>query len=296
MPLPIMPDPFSGFILIDKPYGISSFDVIRSLRRHLGIRRIGHAGTLDPFASGLLVCAVGKYTRLLQFVENQSKTYEAMMILGTKTNTGDPEGVVVQQVDFHLDETKLTQLKSAVLQLSKQQVPAYSAIKIDGKRAYQYARENAELEMPIRDICVYDFEIINIDESTPSQFSLSYRVQVSKGTYIRALSEQIAELLGTVGYTVELRRTAIGRASVTDAIGLDDLQSNKVFLMPARALLSNMPGLELSQTQAQDILHGKTLCMEAPNTEAVALYSSDGNLIGIAEINAGTLKPRIVVA
>lgn len=291
-----MPDPFSGFILIDKPYGISSFDVIRSLRRHLGIRRIGHAGTLDPFASGLLVCAVGKYTRLLQFVENQSKTYEAMMILGTKTNTGDPEGVVVQQVDFHLDETKLTQLKSAVLQLSKQQVPAYSAIKIDGKRAYQYARENAELEMPIRDICVYDFEIINIDESTPSQFSLSYRVQVSKGTYIRALSEQIAELLGTVGYTVELRRIAIGRASVTDAIGLDDLQSNKVFLMPARALLSNMPGLELSQTQAQDILHGKTLCMEAPDTEAVALYSSDGNLIGIAEINAGTLKPRIVVA
>lgn len=296
MPLPIMPDPFSGFILIDKPCGISSFDVIRSLRRHLGIRRIGHAGTLDPFASGLLVCAVGKYTRLLQFVENQSKTYEAMMILGTKTNTGDPEGVVVQQVDFHLDETKLTQLKSAVLQLSKQQVPAYSAIKIDGKRAYQYARENAELEMPIRDICVYDFEIINIDESTPSQFSLSYRVQVSKGTYIRALSEQIAELLGTVGYTVELRRIAIGRASVTDAIGLDDLQSNKVFLMPARALLSNMPGLELSQTQAQDILHGKTLCMEAPDTEAVALYSSDGNLIGIAEINAGTLKPRIVVA
>jgi len=291
-----MPDPFSGFILIDKPCGISSFDVIRSLRRHLGIRRIGHAGTLDPFASGLLVCAVGKYTRLLQFVENQSKTYEAMMILGTKTNTGDPEGVVVQQVDFHLDETKLTQLKSAVLQLNKQQVPAYSAIKIDGKRAYQYARENAELEMPIRDICVYDFEIINIDESTPSQFSLSYRVQVSKGTYIRALSEQIAELLGTVGYTVELRRIAIGRASVTDAIGLDDLQSNKVFLMPARALLSNMPGLELSQTQAQDILHGKTLCMEAPNTEAVALYSSDGNLIGIAEINAGTLKPRIVVA
>lgn len=291
-----MPDPFSGFILIDKPCGISSFDVIRSLRRHLGVRRIGHAGTLDPFASGLLVCAAGKYTRLLQFIENQSKTYETRMILGTKTNTGDPEGVVVQQVDFHLDETKLTQLKSAVLMLNKQQVPAYSAIKIDGKRAYQYARENAELEMPIRDICVYDFEIISIDESTPSQFSLSYRVQVSKGTYIRALSEQIAELLGTVGYTVELRRIAIGRASVTDAIGLDDLQSNKVFLMPARALLSNMPGLELSQTQAQDILHGKTLCMEAPNTEAVALYSSDGNLIGIAEINAGTLKPRIVVA
>jgi tRNA pseudouridine55 synthase len=284
-----------GFILIDKPCGISSFEVIRRLRKHLGIRKIGHAGTLDPFASGLLICAVGSYTRLLQYVESQNKTYEVKMVLGIQTSTGDPEGVVINQTSCESMHINPDWLKQAVMQITRQQVPAYSAIKIRGKRAYQYARENTQIDLPHRDIRIFDFELLSMETKAEGQIELNYLATVSKGTYIRTLSEQIAGLLDTVGYTKELRRTQIGKVCLTEALSLDELPQGAEIFISARGVLADMPALELDQGTAKDILLGKSFAYPREDSAALVLYYPAETIVAIAEAQSGMIQPRIVL-
>ncbi len=284
----------NSFLLINKAAEMTSFGVIRELRKLSGIKKIGHAGTLDPFATGLLICATGQYTRLLKYAEAQSKSYEATMLLGKKSSTGDPEGEIIAEDQPNIKPQDLEQVKAKVLALTELQVPLYSAIKLQGKRAYQYAREGQTPEMPIRKVEIYDFEILG--ELQDNQ--LRYRVCVSKGTYIRALSEYIAEVLGTVGMTTALERTAIGKLDVKRSLSLSELETDwQKAICPAVDILTDLPSLELSEIQAQHFLHGRkfSLAYDCADGSELALYYQE-KLLGIGRCETGFIIPSLVLS
>lgn len=279
----------NAFLLIDKPAGISSFDVIRQLRKATGIRKIGHAGTLDPFATGLLICAMGQYTRLLKYAEAKDKTYEATLLLGKRSATGDPEGEIVEQRDVTLAELDSEHLKCRAIALQELQLPIYSAIKIDGKRAYQYAREGRELQMPMRDVQIYDFELL---EQHPCE--LRYRVRVAKGTYIRSFSEWLAEQLGTIGMTSELRRTAIGKLKVDKACGIDSLESWTAYICDPRLILSGIAEYQASPDEANDLTNGRAIQLNQDIDIGEYAVYQDADLIAIAHCDGQQIKPQLV--
>ncbi len=292
----------SGFIAIDKPAGISSFDVIRRLRKVTGIRKIGHSGTLDPFATGLLVCCIGSYTRLAKFVESESKIYCATIQLGGRTETGDTEGSVIESADISQEPLDIKNLERLALELSELPVPAYSAIKLDGKRAYALARSGVEMEMPVRPTEISSFQVILNENGEPlnSEAQLSYRCTVSKGTYIRSLSEWIAQQIGTLGYTIQLRREAIGCIDINQAVPLEVLTSEnwKQYLLSPRMVLSRFTFLELDSEQAKLVENGGDISLPIGFTitcPTCTLYDLQGNLLAIGEAANKTIHPTIVL-
>ncbi len=278
------------FLLLDKDEGSSSFNLIRQLRKLTGIKKIGHGGTLDPFATGLMICAGGQYTRLLKYVEAKDKTYEACIKLGYFSDTGDPEGEIEQGKIREISIEDIEGLPSKVLGERELKLPRHSAIKIDGKRAYKYAREGSFIDMPTRLSHIHDFEILKLEEER-----LYYRARVSKGTYIRSLSEYIAELLGCDGYTISLRRTMIGKHSVEEAFKMEELSEDwqKRAIDPAEILV-NMPALKISDAQVQDIFCGRKINLQGEDEQEYALFNETSHLIAIGKAKQGALYPQLV--
>ena len=279
-----------GFILIDKPRGISSFQVIRRLRAISGERRIGHSGTLDPLASGLLVCALGKYTRLVRYLEALDKTYSSDLTLGARTTTADAEGSIVEEranIPPDLDSERLTQ---AVLALKELPTPAYSAVKVNGKPAYSYARAGSEISLEPRPVRIHEFEVLGYQVPV-----LGYRCRVSKGTYVRSLGEKIAELLGTVGYTSALRRTAVGHLNVSAAIELDSLTepTMRQNLHPETEVFAGFSCLKPSTQICSALERGQSFPCEGPDEDPIILFGSSGKIVGVAGRNDGVLYPVV---
>lgn len=279
----------SGFLLVDKPEGISSFTVVRQLRKITGLKAIGHTGTLDPFASGLLICCLGACTRLAQYLEAESKVYEATCVFGHETDTGDTEGQIIQSAELPAKLPDPNQLTRAALSLQSLAVPAYSAVKIAGKRAYQYAREGIQTEIPDRETEISSFEIVELTRE-----SLKYRCRVSKGTYIRSLSQWLARQCGTLGNTTELRRTAIGEISIEHATQLSELDSAnwESQLKRAQDLLSSQASIIVSPSQATDLHHGKSIEFSGEACESIFVYSKEGALLSICSLQDKLLKPK----
>lgn len=284
----------NSFLLLDKASGFSSFDVIRKLRKITKIRKIGHAGTLDPFATGLLICATGQYTRLLKYAEAQYKSYEATVLFGKSSTTGDPDGEIVAKQIPQIQPQYLNQLRQNVLALKELQVPLYSAVHIEGERAYKLARAGKNPQMPNRAVQIHDFEILNYVPNA----SLSYRVKVSKGTYIRALSEYIAAQLGTIGLTSCLRRVAIGEIEITRAKSLAELEPDwEQGICPVSDILSNLSALQVSPLQVEDFRHGRRFSLGDDYSDGteLALYDSEHQLIGIGSAVKGYIRPVLVI-
>lgn len=212
-------------LLIDKPDQMSSFGVVARVRRILSEKagkkvKVGHTGTLDPFATGLLILLVGKGTKRSKEFLKLDKWYEATIRLGAKSTTGDPEGEISV---FDVPEPDFEEVKKAVQSFQgkiQQRVPNFSAVKINGQRAYKLAREGKEVEMPVREVEIFQIEIL--DYKWPE---LKIRCHVSSGTYIRTLGEDIGEKLGVFGYLTALRRTEVGKYKVSDAVKLDDFMA-----------------------------------------------------------------------
>lgn len=282
----------SGILLIDKPAGISSFDVIRKLRKITGIRKMGHAGTLDPFASGLLIICLGKATRVCGKIVTNSKEYIAKLRLGQKTDSGDLTGKVLQTKEInHISETEVQDLIPGILAIRQQVPPRFSAIKVNGKKAYELARQGREFNLKARPIEIRSFSFENI--AIPE---IIYKAEVSKGTYIRVLSETIAEMLGNIGVTTELRRTAIGHVRVENACQLDDLNSEnwQEKLFPLSDLFKDYDRIEISKQEKADFKQGRRFKVEASDTAEI-IVSCQAQVIGFGEIEKGILKPRIVM-
>jgi tRNA pseudouridine55 synthase len=277
----------SGVLVIDKPVGMTSHDVVQIVRRGTGIRRAGHTGTLDPRASGVLVVLVGPAVRLSEFVSASDKRYQAIIRLGESTDTFDGDGEVTRRLPVNITEEQIVEALTQFEGTVEQVPPAYSAKKVEGKRAYELAREGEEVELDAKEIDVYHLELLEWD--SPEAI---VDVYCSSGTYVRALANDLGEVLGCGGHLVGLRRTKSGEFALRDAIQLRKLQDAfesgewYKYLIPAAEALSDWPSRELSFEEVDLVRHGHRIPVEESPDEAdqwVCAVSQQGELVALLE-------------
>ena len=283
-----------GILLLDKPGGLTSHDVVVRIRRVFGTRKVGHAGTLDPMATGLLVIGIEGATRLLTYIVGADKTYTATIRLGQRTSTDDAEGDIIGTADADA-WTGVTSAAIAhgiaALTGAISQVPSsVSAIKVDGRRAYDRVRAGEEVQLAARQVTVSRFDIL-ADRVGEGVRDLDVVVDCSSGTYIRALARDLGEALGVGGHLTALRRTRVGGFDLVDATALDDL-ADAVPLTPADAARRVMPVLEVTADEARDLRHGKRLHGAAARLAAaeVAAIDPHGELVGVLEARGDDIK------
>jgi tRNA pseudouridine55 synthase len=279
----------SALVLIDKQQGWTSHDVVAKLRGILGTRKIGHAGTLDPMATGLLVLGVDGGTKLLQFISGSDKQYIATIRLGAATHTDDAEGEVLSSASAVAVTKEQIDAEIAKLTGEITQVPSsVSAIKVDGKRAYDLVREGQEVELKGRQVTVSNFQRTSDPRNVDEYLDFDLVVDCSSGTYIRALARDIGAALGVGGHLTQLRRTKIGNFDMTNATEID---KPPVLLPLSDAVLKLFPAIELTEGQAQDIVHGKRITSEA-NGIVAATWNSE--LLAVLEPVGTQLKSVVV--
>lgn len=268
----------SGLVLLDKPAGITSHDLVARTRKALGTRKVGHAGTLDPMATGLMILGVNQGTKLMQFVSGLDKTYLATIKLGSATTTDDAEGEVVSTADASGITQEQIDREIAKLRGEIEQVPSsVSAISIGGKRAHQLVREGVEVEIPARKVTIMRFEQIGDLQSSDGSLSFDVVVDCSSGTYIRALARDIGAALGVGGHLTALRRTRIGAFDVASAFQ-DPAEATVTEL--AEAVASLVETVEVSRQEATDLGHGKRISKQFASVSAAVC---EGRLIAIVD-------------
>jgi tRNA pseudouridine55 synthase len=281
----------SGLVLIDKPAGITSFDVVAKLRKILNTRKIGHAGTLDPMATGLMLLGVNQGTKLLQFLVGMDKQYLATIRLGAATHTDDAEGEVVSQADAsgvtaEMIDGEIEKLRGAISQMPS----SVSAKKVDGKRAYDLVREGKEFELKPKNVVVSRFDRLSEIRVEEGFVDFDVLVDCSSGTYIRALARDIGSALAVGGHLTSLRRTAIGRYPVENASEIDE----GLRLLPMLESASEIfPSFALSQDQVIDVRHGKPLRLESQ--EPTLCLSHAGRLVAISNLSDGLYRSQMVL-
>lgn len=280
-----------GIIIINKPKNCTSHDIVRKAKKILN-EKVGHTGTLDPNATGVLPLLIGKGTQISKYIINHDKTYEAVLQLGEKTDTGDIEGEVIETkpVDSKCLEAKFIEQTLKTLEGEQEQVPPmYSAIKVNGKKLYEYARKGEKVEIEPRKIEIYSLELININEADKQ---IEFRVSCSKGTYIRTLCENIAEKLGTVGYMKELKRTQVGEFKIEDAITIEELEQNQTCISIEEYFRQNK-NINLNEKKLQLFLNGVQLTWLLP--DGVYKVYSNEHFIGIGTVKNNLLKRDIII-
>jgi tRNA pseudouridine55 synthase len=287
-----------GVLLVDKPVGPTSHDAVSAVRRALKTRQVGHTGTLDPFASGLLLVCLGPATRLAEYFAPLPKTYVATLRLGQATNTDDHTGEVVSSSDAW-SQVARERVEAALAELvgEIQQVPpAFSAKKVDGERMYDVARRGGEVDLPPVAVTIHAIRLLSIDLP-----DVVFEVECGSGTYIRAIARDVGAALGVGGHLRELRRTAIGPHRVDRAVTLDRLGEAdavaRATVAPADAL-AHLPRVVADARGEVDVRHGRALPAPADLrvTGPVAIVSADGGLLAVGESADGTVRPRKVFA
>ena len=284
----------SGILLVDKLGGITSHDVVSRARRALGTRKVGHAGTLDPMATGLLILGVDSSTRLLTYLVGLTKQYTATIRLGQSSTTDDADGDLSES----MDATGLTraQLDTGIAALTGEiaQVPStFSAIKVDGRRSYERARSGEEVALAARTVTVSRFEVLAERRRDPF-LDLDVVVECSSGTYIRALARDLGAALGVGGHLTALRRTAVGPFEVADAVPADAIAPEAV-RAAAGVAEQLFPSIRLSQEQVGALTQGKKLLVAelegpCPDAAVVAALAASGRLVGLVSVHDGVVR------
>lgn len=271
----------NGFICVDKPQGLSSFDVVRIARKALGIKKIGHCGTLDPQASGVLVLALGHATRLISYLHLEPKEYQFSIQFGKMTDTLDYEGeVTIKDYPVPSRET-LTMSIQKFLGLSLQVPPQYSAVKINGVRAYTLARQKIPVSIPSREVTLHTLELVSYDE----ELGVAHlQTQCSAGTYIRSLCRDIAEKAGTVGIASFIRRSKAGGFTVQDAVSVEDIVQKKAeCVRTVFTELSSMPNCIIHDTDTlNDLKHGRQITVQH-DAAILFIFDNDKNILAVAK-------------
>ena len=284
-----------GLLLVDKPAGITSHDVVSQVRKLLGTRKVGHAGTLDPMATGLLVLGIESGTKLLTFIVGKDKTYEATIRLGSSTVTDDREGDVLSQASRDQIKAITSEvILSGIEKLSgviQQKPSSVSAIKVDGERAYAKVRAGEEVDLPSREVTVSRFDVVNEIRFTENHIDLDVVVDCSSGTYIRALARDLGTDLGVGGHLTYLRRTRVGEFEVVNAFDFTEgAQLNAIPI--AEAAQGSLPSLEISRQDVIDLRHGKRIVGDVAQPTAALC---EGELIAVLEsAGSGFLKSLVV--
>lgn len=290
-----VPPPY-GVLPVDKPVGPTSHDVVGAARRALRTRQVGHTGTLDPFASGLLLVCVGPATRLAEYFAPLHKTYVATMRLGAATDTDDHTGEVIARSDGWRDlaRERVEAALAAQVGMIRQLPPAYSAKKVDGERMYAVARRGGEVERTPVTVTIYAIRVVSIDLP-----DVVFEVECATGTYIRAIARDAGEALGVGGHLTELRRTRIGPHDVTRAVPMDQLGDEErvraAMIAPADAL-SHLARVAADERAVADLRFGRAVAAPAGFAAdgPVAVVSADGELLAVGEAADGWVRPRKV--
>lgn len=265
-----------GVLLINKDKDMTSRDVVNKLNKLLNTKRIGHTGTLDPLATGVLVICIGKCTKLCDLLTSTYKEYIATIKLGIKTDTADITGNIVEEKDYDVNEDKIKEVLNSFLGKSIQEVPIYSAIKINGKKLYEYAREGIEVELPKREIDIKSIELLEYKDDT-----ITFKTTVSKGTYIRSLIEDICTKLNTVGTMSSLIRTKQGKFNIEDSYTLQDIENNNYKLLTIEEVL-DLETIELEEELIKPVHNGAIInkifkndmaCLKE-NNKIIAIYKT----------------------
>jgi tRNA pseudouridine55 synthase len=282
-----LPQTADGLLLVDKPAGMTSHDVVDRVRRLLSIRRIGHAGTLDPFATGLLVLLINRATRLLPFLDGEPKVYQATIRFGARTTTDDTEGSIVLQEpppEQQIVERAIRGLTGHVLQ----RPPAYSAKKLAGTRAYRAARRGTPLELDAVGVTVYEWRIL-----ARRGADLDVEIECSAGTYVRALARDLGEVTGSAAHLAALRRLRSGRFDISQALPLETIEKGVVALIPSGVAVQQLPWQELDDLDAQRITHGREVAARVDG-DVIALRHQDA-LLAVAVREGEQLRPKVVL-
>ena len=294
-----------GIILINKQKNCTSHDVVNKIK-HMFNEKVGHTGTLDPNATGLLPILIGQGTKLSYYLINNDKEYEVTLQLGIKTDTADGEGKVVEEQNVDkaiLEESNVETILKSFIGKQLQTPPMYSAIKLNGKKLYEYARKNIQVDVKPREIEVYDISRTSVDRA---KFQIQFTVKCSKGTYIRSLCEDIAKKMGTIGYMKELNRTKVGIFDIENSITIEELEENKdnetylkKHIFSIEDLFIELYGDEnkvmLSERKIELFLNGVKLT-QALTDGLYRVYDEKGTFIGIGSVKDRLLKREIVVA
>jgi len=282
------------FLLVDKPAGVTSHDVVAAARRGLEERKVGHAGTLDPFATGLLVLAAGKATRLLEYLVGFDKTYRATARLGVATDSQDRDGARIAE-DDNWTSLKREQLEAAAAGMVgrlSQVPPAYSAVKVDGVPAHRRARRGERLALAPRDVTLSSFEILDY---VPPR--VHFRVACSSGTYVRALAVEFGKRLGTSCHLAELCRTRVGSFHVRHAASLASVAAGEPrqgAWVGAVSALSHLPRVVVGADEAAKLAAGRWIPMDAPDRSAAVFVLPGERLVAVGAVRDGVLRPRKV--
>lgn len=285
-----------GALSVNKPPGPTSHDVVGEARRALGIKRVGHAGTLDPFADGLLVLLVRRATRLAEYLSGYDKAYRARVRLGVTTDTDDRTGAVVEEKAA--PEFSVEEIESVFARIEgkiRQKVPAYSAVKVDGERLYRRARRGADVDAPTREVEIYSISPVEYDPP-----EITFEVECSSGTYVRALARDIGDALGCGAHATALTRTRVGPYVLADAISVNELQTgdveawraNKAFI-PAAEMLPAFPAVGITDEDASGLFHGRDVPLPVTDVDDGALVKLvlDGRLVAVGRVTGDFVHP-----
>ncbi|MCJ7694625.1 MAG: tRNA pseudouridine(55) synthase TruB [Anaerolineaceae bacterium] len=292
-------DSISGVLVVDKPVGMTSHDVVQAIRNGTKIRRAGHTGTLDPRASGVLVVLIGPAVRLSQYVSASDKRYQAIIELGISTDTYDADGEVTGRSPVEISVQEFETALSGFVGEIEQKPPSYSAIKVGGRKAYEMARNGEEVELEPRKINVYSLELLEWD---PPEAVVD--VYCSSGTYVRSLANDLGDILGCGANLIGLRRTKSGQFALRDAVPLRKLLEAFTagdwykYVIPAAEALSDWPSIELTYEQVDEVKHGHRITsdMEVPEGKLARAISQQGELVALMEYDSETSEwqPRKV--
>jgi tRNA pseudouridine55 synthase len=279
-----------GLVVVDKPGGMTSHDVVARTRRALGTRKVGHAGTLDPMATGVLVLGVNRATRLLGHLMLTEKRYDATIRLGASTTTDDAEGEVTATAPTEgVGEAQVRELLASFVGEIDQKPTAVSAIKVDGKRAYQRVRDGEDVDLPARRVTIHDLEVTDVRGA-----DVDISVRCSSGTYIRAIARDLGAALGVGGHLVALRRTAVGPFDLSVARTLEDLADDPSVLPVAEAARATFPAVDLDEETAAHVRFGRPLDLALPGAGEHALFAPDGTFLALYEPTATGARPVAV--
>lgn len=259
----------NGILLINKPIDFTSRDVVNKLTKILKTKKIGHTGTLDPIATGVLVVCVGNTTKLCELLTSEYKEYIATIRLGIKTDTLDTTGNIIEEKEYNVNEEQIKEVLNSFLGTSIQTTPIYSAVKVNGKKLYEYAREGKEVELPKREINITDIELLSFKDN-----EIKFKTTVSKGTYIRALIDDICKKLNTVGTMSSLIRTKQGKFTLEETFTLDDVENGKYELISIEKALSEIETITIDEETYNKVKNGAIIPKEFNNDYANFTYNN----------------------
>ena len=286
-----------GFLVVDKPGGITSNTVVARVKRATGIRKVGHAGTLDPMATGAVVVAIGPVTRLIRFVQDQPKEYVATAQFGVATDSLDADGAVLTREPMEFDQAELEEVAPRFVGEILQVPPMVSALKHEGRRLYEMAREGTVIEREARPVVVHELDIVSV--GPPPYPEVVFRVLCGKGTYVRSLADDMASALGGNAHLTSLRRTRIGSLSLDRfGIQMDDLEQWQQRLLSPSEALTDLPAITVDLEVAQGVAHGMRFVGEmasAPQDTPFRVLDHDENLLAVYVRDGEQTQPIVVL-